>query len=231
MSQEYPAPNSLALLRIADGCALLLFGLLLFFSLWSGFLQIPLLSRLSIPISALPALLWIAGAWRIFRVPPLTPVWRSHSGFFFFAILLQLYLLPYLGWWHPIAPRTYRLLNLALLAFSTGSALILIHLLAREIAQYLKDRVLHVEVYLSAASATLISALMFSILIWSSRRFASDMPWYELLRILYYSEPQARTSIIMLFLPPLLPLIALLWETRQRIRLAVYAADSAKTLP
>lgn len=207
-----------ALLRVAQGMTLIFFGLLAWLFLWSGVIQVPTLSRLGAPISMLPALMWVAGAWQVYRVPSLTPRWKNVGGFFLAAAALQLYLIPYIGWWQAVAPCAYRYFNLALLLLSALGGLVLINLIALQVARRLRDQVLRVEAHLSLAASVLVSAFLAGLLRWSTRHLDDDsLRWWEVLKLFYDSQSFTRASIGLTILLPLLPTIALAWEIRQRI--------------
>ncbi|MBW7907926.1 MAG: hypothetical protein H3C50_03270 [Kiritimatiellae bacterium] len=221
MKQPDPSEITAALLRAAEGLTAIFGGLLLWLALWAGVLNIPTLERIGIPVSALPALLWLFGAWRLHRTPPLTPAWKSRAALLLLVAALQVYLLPYLGWWHKTPSELYRAINVALLMTASGAGFLALHLLALEIARYLDDPVLRIETFLSAISAALIVLLALGFLYWNLRRFGAEIGWKDYLLFYYQSSRAARASLVLLVLMPLLPPIALVWEVRQRILLWV----------
>lgn len=206
-----------ALLRVAQGFALIFWGLLAWIVLWTGLVQIPGLTRIGLPVSTLPALLWLAGAWLMYRNPPLTRAWKTICGLFLAAAVLQTYMLPYLGWWHSAAPNSYKYLNIALLVLSCAGGVVLVHAIALQVARRLHDQVLHMEAHLSLAGIAVIAVILFGLFYWSTRRISDEIDWRDWIFLLYNSSTSARTTVGLIFLMPLLPPVALAWETRQRI--------------
>lgn len=207
-----------ALLRVAQGMTLIFIGLLAWLFLWSGMIEIPSLSRFGTPVSTIPAVLWIVGAWHTYRVPALTPAWKKVCGLFLIATTLQLYLIPYIGWWHDVMPAAYRYFNIALFLLSAVGGLLLINSIALQVARRLEDRVLRAEAHLSLISTALVSVFLIGLLQWSMRRMGDEaLRWWDIAGLLYTSSSLTRTSIGLTILLPLLPTIAISWEIRQRI--------------
>lgn len=207
-----------ALLRVAQGMTLVFIGLLAWLFLWSGMIQIPSLVRFGTPASTIPALLWVGGAWNVYRTPALTLAWKRVCGLFLIATALQLYLLPYIGWWHGVTPTAYRYFNIALFISSVLGGLLLINFIAIQVARRLQDQVLRAEAHLSLISTALVVTFLIGLLWWSVRRVSDEtLRWWDIVRLLYRSSDMARTSIGLAILLPLLPTIAISWEIRQRI--------------
>ncbi|HMP75045.1 MAG TPA: hypothetical protein PKE12_01995 [Kiritimatiellia bacterium] len=219
MSEESSsdAGRTTALLRVAQAFATLSAALLLFVLLWSRFIQIPMLERWGVPPTAIPALLWLAAAWQCRRVEPLTPDWSRNSSAFLAAAALQVYLLPYLGWWRAVTPELYHHVNLGLLILSCAAGLLLAHRLTVNVASCLGDRVLRIEAHLSLACVPLIAALLFGLLFWSVRRMGGELSLREGFDLIRASPSFSRASMALMVFMPLLPLAALGWETSNRI--------------
>ena len=211
------AERTAALLQVAQAFTALFCALFIWLLTCSRFIQIPLLDRLNVPPSTIPALLWLAAAWQCRRAAPLTPEWKRLSGGFLIAAALHVYLLPYLGWWHGVTPRAYQLLNLGLLMLSCSAGLLLAHRLIVEVAQCLGDRVLRIEARLSLIAVPVIVLILFGLFYWSARRMGGNLSlaeWFEFLRA---SPSYSRASLTLTLFMPILPLTALAWETSQRI--------------
>lgn len=212
-----------ALLCIAQGFTLIFWGLLTWIALWAGVAVLPTLARLSLPSSTLPTLLWIVGAWHIYRTRDITPRWNALGTALFIAAALQGYMLPYLGWWHTTAPALYRHANVALLLTASAAGLVLIHLLALQVARRLGDQILRMETQLSFFAAIFVALLLTALFYWSTRRVSDEIGWLELLSLLNRSSGRTRATMGLMFIMPLLPPIALTWEIKQRILLWIPA--------
>lgn len=182
-----------------------------------GLVELPAFARLGVPSSAVPALLWVAGAWRVHRNPALTRSWHHWSLALVIAAGLQLYLLPFLGWWHTTAPRWYNQLNGALLTVASMAGPLLLLILARLVARRLQDHVLRIEVHLSMAAIPLILALELGLVYWTLRRLDTEGSFLEWIERIRAMPALARTGGGLLLFLPMLPVIALVWETQQRI--------------
>ncbi len=206
-----------SLLRAASGFVLLFWGTALWLLLWSELVRLPLLARAGVPINALPGLLWLAGAWALHRADGGPAAWRPLARGLLAAALLHASLLPYLGWWQDAAPRWYQLLNTALLAGALAAGAGLALALVFQLARWLGDRVLRTEATLCSAGIPLILLLMAGLIVFSARRISTEMGPSDWIALLRASPQWTRLSTGALLVLPLLPLLALLWEARERI--------------
>lgn len=225
MTDAHPSEPALtaALLCIAQGFTLIFWGLLTWIALWAGVAELPTLARLNIPSSTLPALLWLVGAWHIYRARDISPRWNTLGTALFIAAALQVYMLPYLGWWHTTAPALYRHANVALLVAASAAGLVLIHLLALQVARRLDDQILRMETQMSFLAAIFVALLLTTLFYWSTRRVSDEIGWFELISLLNRSSRMTRATMGLMFIMPLLPPIALTWEIKQRILLWIPA--------
>lgn len=213
---DEPAATA-ALLRAANGFVLLFWGAILWLLFWSELIQLPLLARRGFPINTLPALLWLLGAWNLHRAEGGPAAWRPVARGLLAAALIHASLLPYLGWWQAVVPRWYQLFNTILLAGAIAAGVVLTLALVFQLARWLDDRVLRIEAILCCAGIPLIILLMTGLIVWSAHRISAELrlaDWIDLLRA---SPRWNRLSTGAMLVMPMLPLLALMWEARERI--------------
>lgn len=216
-NQRLPPPRDERLL-LAQCFNLLTWGVVLWIALFSGALDIPVLTRWGVPPSTLPGLLWMAAAWRVRNVRDWTPAWNSVTRRLLAAAALHLYLIPYLGWWQTGTPELYQRFNTLLLAAAAALGATGAYRLVYETARRLDDRILRVETALSIVAIPVLAGGFWLLLRWSAHRAgasdASILEWYQLLRDV---PGGPRIALMLIVLLPLMPMAILFLEARARV--------------
>ncbi len=215
-----PAPDPARLLHAARGFAAAFWGLAVAVLLLSGVIHIRPLGLLGLPAHTAGALLLVlSGAW-FWRSRGLSPRWDRLAAHYLAAAALQVYLLPFLGWWRLLDNTWYYTANMLLAVAGTLWLLLVLHVLALELAHRLRDQVLLVEARICLWVSPLLIGGAFGLYamgaVWLAGLDVGHLP--DLLRGLIIIRPP--WSNLPAILPFLLAL-AVAWESKERCLLAL----------
>lgn len=114
-------------------------------------------ARLSLHASA--ALLILTGAWWWWRIPPLSSAWLAWSRQFLGAAVLQVYLVPFVGWWLKLPHVVFFALNVVAAMLGLAWLLCALGGLLAETGRVIGDRYLTLEGSVSAVLSPLCIVL------------------------------------------------------------------------
>jgi hypothetical protein len=106
-------------------------------------------------IHALAALLVLTGAWWWWRLPPLSTAWLAWSRQFLAAAVLQVYLVPFVGWWLKLPHVAFFAVNVLAAALGLGWLLCALGGMLAESGRAMGDRHLALEGTVSAVLSPL----------------------------------------------------------------------------
>lgn len=207
-----PETNPANLLATARGLSAVFWGLTLIMLVLAGVLafQVPFLARL--PGHSIGLVLLLVGTGHLRKA------WTGHAdcrrwaGWFGLAVILHLYLVPFLGWWRAGTAAWYALLNLVLL---TGSGLVLLTAIPRwveSMALLLGQPELRIEARLCGWVVPVMSALTVGLYILRAGRLAwyTD-PAFALHHLLVESGPLVLLPAVL----PFIPALAIAWSGKE----------------
>ncbi len=230
MQQEIEStpPTPAQLLAAARGFSAIYWGLLLVVLVMLGTLtvQLPLFARL--PGHSLGLLLLVAGLLHLYQVRPGHPAWRRTVHLLAGCVLLQGYLIPFLGWWRAGTAAWYAVLNLGLLAAGGVLLLMVVPRLAQRTADWLPDEGLRMEARLCLWAVPVLSVVALGlILLWAGRIIRLSDPLYALKHILFWADAFALFPAVL----PFIPALAMAWETKERCLRGLAPDPTSHTTP
>lgn len=210
-----PAPDPARLLAAARGFSAAFWGLALTVLLLADLVRMRPLSMLQLPGHAAGVVLLLASAGWMWRTRGLSPRWDRLVAQYVAAVALQMYLLPFLGWWRTIDHSGYYLANLALAVSGTLWLLLVLHVLVIELARRLADPVLLVEGRIALWVSPLLAGVALGLYLLGAFWMAGLDRWniLYLLRSLMVAQGPWR------HLPAILPFLlalAVCWEAKER---------------
>lgn len=146
-----------ALLRAARGFSCVFWGIPVGLLLYSGTLDLRLSPFLRLPTYVGGVFVIYCGMILFQRAGPLSPLWPRRVREALFILLLQVYLAPFLYWWRQMPHVPYYVANVVGLVFCTAMGLLVLNMLAADLAGTLHDPVLRAE---ARAAAWLAVAFM-----------------------------------------------------------------------
>lgn len=204
-------------LRLANAFGWLVGALVLWFSLQIGFVETPILDRVRLPKTAVPAVMAFAAGIMMWGGSRSSPAWRSASLRFLVGAALQIYLIPYLGWWRAVGPPLFHRFNTLLLAISVALMVVAIYRLAFEFARLSRDPSLKLEVMMSIVAAVAMALGFFLALGWSAIRAGEgDVGLAEWLAFIRRSTAKSHPFFEVALYAPLSPLVLMMLEVRWR---------------
>lgn len=214
--QPPPVPGSRPsdLLAAVRGLSAGFWGLALIVLVLAGVLTIrlPFLARL--PGHSVGLLILLAGAFHLHRAWPAHTPCRRWARILGLAVVLQLYLVPFLGWWRAGTAAWYALFNLVLLIGSGLALLTAVPRWVEAMAGHLGDTELRVEARLSGWVIPALGGLSFALYAVRGGRLAwyTD-PAFALHHLLVETEP----FLLMPALLPFIPALAIAWTAKTRL--------------
>lgn len=204
-----------SLVTAARGFAACFWGLALSLAALLNLVTIHPLARAGLSAHAFSTMLWLGAAWLFLRCGDTTPGWHGAARRFAFAAGLQVYLLPFLGWWHQVQQSAYWSVNAALLAGGMVWLLTEMSLLGLCLARRTGDHVLQVEVRLSLWTGPLLALLALALYLAAAWWLAAQMGGgtLDVLRApAFWNHPLSHLPAGM----PLVMGLAVAWEVKER---------------
>lgn len=221
-------PTATGLLMAARGFSASFWGFAVTILLLAGVVSLRPAVVASFPAYVVGVAFLLLGAIWFLRGGNLSPRWTRASRQHALAVALQLYLVPFVGWWRTLDHPLYLAVNIALLAGATLWLLVSVHLLALEAARLLGDAILLVEARICLWIVPLLAGISLGLFafgaIWAAgpgQLSASG----AVRAFLLWSHPWSG-------LPAALPIIlalAVTWEAKERCLQGVQRrADTSK---
>lgn len=199
-------------LAAARGFSALYAGLLLIVLVMIGTLTLHLPMAARLPGHTAGLLLLLLGGWRLRSLWSEAGAGRAWVRILLGAILLQLYLVPFLGWWRAGTTAWYAALNVVLLIAGGMVLLAAIPRLALHLAAQLKRPELEKEARFSAWLVPIMGGISLFLYALPAGRLAWDTdPAFALRHLLTNTGP------LMLFpaVLPFVPAIAIAWTVKE----------------
>lgn len=217
MSNQTSAPPTpvapASLLAAARGFSALFWGLLLILLVLAGALtvRLPLLAR--VPGHTLGLLILLVGAFHLRHAFAGDRGGRRLLRILILTVLLQVYLVPFLGWWRAGTAAWYATLNLGLLVLGGLALLAVMTRLAQHLAERLQDEVMRVEARLCLWAVPVLGAVGLGLLMLRTGRLALQAdPVFALKHVLLWPDPLALFPCVL----PFVPALAMAWEIKER---------------
>lgn len=201
------------MLAAARGFSALFWGLLLILLVLAGAvtIRLPLLAR--VPGHTLGLLFLLMGAYHLRKAFADDRGGLRLLRIFISSVLLQVYLVPFLGWWRAGTAAWYATLNLALLVVGGLALLAVLTRLAQQLAERLADETLRIEARLCLWAVPVLGALGLGLLMLRSGRLALQTdPVFALKHMLLWPDPLALYPCVL----PFVPALAMAWEIKER---------------
>lgn len=223
-----PASARPSLLLAARGFSAIFWSLAATVLLMTGTITVRPFATLRAPAYLLSVGLLGWAAVAFWRSRDLSPRWRLLARQFALAVVLQLYMVPFLGWWRTIPHPAYHMTNAALLVLGILWLILLVHLLSLEMARLMCDPVLRAEAHISLGVTPVLLGLAGSLFLlgasWVSRHTGAHTA--AILGSSVFWQPP--WSLLPAALPFLMAL-ALSWETKDRcLRVLVTMQDRSE---
>lgn len=209
---EAVLPVSVA--RAARGFSCIFWGIALSLLLFAEVLNIQTLGSFRLPAHILGLVVILAGALWFRFMPPLTPTWARKARILLAAVLIQVYMIPFVTWWKQLPHVMYFCINMMFLLLAAAWLLVSLNRIAAEAGRALKNDILRVEARLCAWVAPLsllLPALAIARSAWLSTRGAVTLR----LDAIYLGSPWLPWTNILLLLPFVLAM-AVSWEAKER---------------
>ena len=212
---ELAASARPALLLAARGFSATFWSLAATVLLMTGAVTVRPFATLRIPAHLLSVAMLGWAAVAFWRSRSLSPRWRWLARQFAFAVVLQLYMVPFLGWWRTIPHPVYHLANAVLLALGILWLILLVHLLSMEMARMTGDQVLRAEAHISLGVTPVLLGVAGALFLlgaaWTARHTGAHAT--AILGSSVFWQPP--WSLLPASLPFLMAL-ALAWESKDR---------------
>lgn len=220
---EAAPPDTTALMSVARGFSCAFWGLALTVLVLSGVLAFTPVWLIHVPGHAAGVLLLVFSVLWFWRSRRLSPRWNRRILQYAGAAALQVYLLPFFGWWRTIDHNLYYLANLALAIGSTLWLILLLHLMVVELARCLGDPVLRVEAQIGLWITPLLAGISLGL-------FAFGAVWIA--GIDHEGMVRVIRGIVSIQTPwrhlpaalPFLLALAVTWEAKERCLFAIAQA-------
>lgn len=208
-----PAPADL--LRAARGFSALFWGLIASFAGFAGFLKLPFGWLDRVPPHTPGVVLLLAGSLWLLRATGFPARWRDGVRILTISILTLACLLPILHWWDVIPHAGFLAFNTVLVAGALLTFAISAHRIGISTGHVLSDAVLVAE---GRICAWLAAALLVVSIALSGVRAAWVLPhvgfgWDVILAAM---AAIMRPTILLSTLLPMIPTMAMLWESKER---------------
>ncbi len=201
------------LLAAARGFSTGFWGLLLILLVMLGALSIRLPLLLQMPGHTVGLVIVLLGALHFRHTLPDERSWRRLSRLFLSMVILQLYLVPFLGWWRVSITGWYATLNLILFLVGGLLVLVLVARLALQMAVSLNDPTLCIEARLSLWSIPFLAGISLALIALRAGRFGLfGDPVFALQHLLVWPRPATLYPAAL----PFVPALAMAWEIKQR---------------